>query len=124
FILLVLVLVLVVFRFIRDRVAGAADSAETPRGPSPQHLLQLLRGEPKAFPGPAERKRPFSACPGPSPGPSSRWEVPGTSPKEGAQEASGIDARAPPQLAPLDVEEKGQLYSEPPPNGRGPSPHL
>ncbi|MEQ2279209.1 hypothetical protein AMECASPLE_007105, partial [Ameca splendens] len=29
-------LVLVVFRFIRDRVAGAADSAETPRRPSPR----------------------------------------------------------------------------------------
>ncbi|MEQ2227155.1 hypothetical protein ILYODFUR_034895, partial [Ilyodon furcidens] len=32
----VVVLVLVLFRFIRDPVAGAADSVETPRRPSPQ----------------------------------------------------------------------------------------
>ncbi|MEQ2247676.1 hypothetical protein ILYODFUR_011628 [Ilyodon furcidens] len=56
---------------IRDRVAGAADSAETPRRPSPQT-------PPPAPPGGAQ----------------GRWDVPGTPPEEGVQEASGIDARA------------------------------
>ncbi|MEQ2240375.1 hypothetical protein ILYODFUR_014252, partial [Ilyodon furcidens] len=37
-------LVLVVFRFIRDRVAGAADSADTPRRPSPQTPLPAPPG--------------------------------------------------------------------------------
>ncbi|MED6239507.1 hypothetical protein ATANTOWER_007269 [Ataeniobius toweri] len=62
------VLVLVIFRFIRDRVAGAADSAETPDVPLPRHLLQLLRVEPKAFPGQPRDIVP-PACPGSSPGP-------------------------------------------------------
>ncbi|MEQ2287337.1 hypothetical protein AMECASPLE_011327 [Ameca splendens] len=62
FFLLFLVLV---FRFIQDRVAGAADSAEMPDVPLPRHLL---RGEPKAFPGQPRDIVP-PACPGSSPGP-------------------------------------------------------
>ncbi|KAK5622014.1 hypothetical protein CRENBAI_012314 [Crenichthys baileyi] len=34
-----------------DRVPGAAYLVETPDFPFPTHLLQLLQGEPKAFPG-------------------------------------------------------------------------
>ncbi|MED6288564.1 hypothetical protein CHARACLAT_027865 [Characodon lateralis] len=55
---------------------GAADSAETPRLPSPQT-------PPPAPPGGAQ-----------VPWASSRWDVPGTPPEEGVQKASGIDARA------------------------------
>ncbi|MED6259804.1 hypothetical protein ATANTOWER_032107 [Ataeniobius toweri] len=39
-----------------------------PDVPLPTHLLQLLRGEPKAFPGQPRDIVP-PACPGPSPGP-------------------------------------------------------
>ncbi|MEQ2220455.1 hypothetical protein ILYODFUR_005639 [Ilyodon furcidens] len=58
---------LVIFCFIwdRDRVMGAADSVETPR-----HLLQLLRGEPKAFTSQPRDIVP-PACPGSSTGPPS-----------------------------------------------------
>ncbi|MED6294995.1 hypothetical protein CHARACLAT_026805 [Characodon lateralis] len=55
---LVLVLVLIVFRFIRDRVAGAADSAETPRHPSPQTPLPAPPGGAQGVPRPAERHGP------------------------------------------------------------------
>ncbi|MEQ2201755.1 hypothetical protein XENOCAPTIV_017514 [Xenoophorus captivus] len=57
------VLVLVVFRFIWDRVVGAADSAETPRRPSPQTPPPA----PPAFPGQPRDIVP-PACPGPPPG--------------------------------------------------------
>ncbi|MEQ2281809.1 hypothetical protein AMECASPLE_034177 [Ameca splendens] len=82
-------LVLVVFRFIRDQVAGAADSAETPRRPSPQTPPPAPPGEAQGVPRPAERHSLSSV-----PWASSQWDVPGTPPEEGVQEASGIDARA------------------------------
>ncbi|MED6272113.1 hypothetical protein CHARACLAT_027010 [Characodon lateralis] len=59
--------------------------------PLPRHLLQLLWVDPKAFPGQPRDIVP-PACPGPSPGPPTRWDVPETPPEEGVQEASGIDA--------------------------------
>ncbi|MEQ2278308.1 hypothetical protein XENORESO_015980 [Xenotaenia resolanae] len=83
------VLVLVVFRFIRDRVAGAADSAQMPRGPSLQTLPPAPPGGAQGVPRPAKRHSPSSVS-----WASSRWDVPGTPPEEGVQEASGIDARA------------------------------
>ncbi|MED6259551.1 hypothetical protein ATANTOWER_025013 [Ataeniobius toweri] len=52
--------------------------------PLPRHLLQLLRGEPKA---PAERHSPSSVS-----WTSSRWDLPGPPPEEGVLETSGIDA--------------------------------
>ncbi|MED6244702.1 hypothetical protein ATANTOWER_021568 [Ataeniobius toweri] len=88
-----LVLVLVVFRFIRDRVAGAADPAETPRRPSPQTPPPALPGGAQGAPRPAERHSPSSVS-WAVPWASSHWDVPGTPPEEGVQEASGIDARA------------------------------
>ncbi|MEQ2310907.1 hypothetical protein AMECASPLE_014095 [Ameca splendens] len=57
-----------VFHFIRDRVAGAEDSAETPRCPSPQTPPPAPPGGAKAFPGQPRDIVP-PACPGPSPGP-------------------------------------------------------
>ncbi|MEQ2163350.1 hypothetical protein GOODEAATRI_029109 [Goodea atripinnis] len=85
-----LVLVLVVFRFIRDRVAGAA---ETSRRPSPQTPPPVPPGGAQGVPRPAERHSPSSVS-WAVPWASSRWDVPGTPPEEGVQEASGIDARA------------------------------
>ncbi|MEQ2274184.1 hypothetical protein XENORESO_015637 [Xenotaenia resolanae] len=82
-------LVLIVFCFIRDRVAGAADSAETPRRPSPQTPPPAPPGGAQGVPRPAERHSPSSI-----PWASSQWDVPGTPPEEGVQEAPGIDARA------------------------------
>ncbi|KAK5604932.1 hypothetical protein CRENBAI_006527 [Crenichthys baileyi] len=92
---------------IRDRVTGAADSAETPRGPSPQTPPPAPLGGAQGVPRPAERHSPSSvswavpwgssrptAVPWASSRPTSRWDVPGTPPEEGIQEASGIDARA------------------------------
>ncbi|MEQ2225784.1 hypothetical protein ILYODFUR_020940, partial [Ilyodon furcidens] len=85
-------LVLVVFRFIQDRVVGAAHSVETPRLPSPQTPLPATPGGAQDIPRPAKRQslrrvlgRPWA---------SSLWDVPGTPPEEGVQEASGIDARS------------------------------
>ncbi|MEQ2230624.1 hypothetical protein ILYODFUR_031355, partial [Ilyodon furcidens] len=86
-------LILVVFCFIRDRVAGAADSAETPRRPSPQTPPPAPPGGAQGVPRPAERHSPSSVS-WAVPWASSRWDVPGTPPKEGVQEASGLDARA------------------------------
>ncbi|MEQ2305943.1 hypothetical protein AMECASPLE_003159 [Ameca splendens] len=70
------VLVLV-YCFIRDR---AADSAETPRRPSPQTPPP---GGAQGVPRPAERHNPSSVS-----WASSRWDVPGTPPEEGVQETS------------------------------------
>ncbi|MEQ2255090.1 hypothetical protein ILYODFUR_010178 [Ilyodon furcidens] len=64
-----------------------------PDVPLPRHLLQLLRGGAQGVPRPAERHSPSSvslAVPWASP----RWDMPGTPPEEGIQEASGIDGRA------------------------------
>ncbi|MED6256219.1 hypothetical protein ATANTOWER_022047 [Ataeniobius toweri] len=90
---LVLVLILVVFRFIRDQVSGPADSVETPRRPSPQTPPPAPLGGAQCIPRPAERHSPSSVS-WAVPWASSRWDVSGTPPKEGVQEASGIDARA------------------------------
>ncbi|MEQ2252429.1 hypothetical protein ILYODFUR_021661 [Ilyodon furcidens] len=54
--------IVVIFHFIRDRVAGAAESVETPRRPSSQTHPPAPPGESKVFPGqqPAERHSPSS----------------------------------------------------------------
>ncbi|MED6273271.1 1-phosphatidylinositol 4,5-bisphosphate phosphodiesterase beta-1 [Characodon lateralis] len=57
----------------------------------PRHLLQLLQGGAQGVPRPAERHSPSSVS-WAIPWASSRWDVPGTPPEEGVQEASGIDA--------------------------------
>ncbi|MEQ2225601.1 hypothetical protein ILYODFUR_019241 [Ilyodon furcidens] len=82
-----------VFRFIQDRVVGAADSVDTPRRLSPQTPPPAPPGGAQGVPRPAETHSPsnvFWAVPWAS----SRWDVPGTTPEEGVQDASGIDARA------------------------------
>ncbi|MED6248464.1 hypothetical protein ATANTOWER_000718, partial [Ataeniobius toweri] len=76
------VFVLVVFHFIRDRVAGAADSAEMPRRPSPQTPLPAPPGGAQGVPRPAERHSPSSVS-WAVPWASSQWDVPGTPPEEG-----------------------------------------
>ncbi|MEQ2317048.1 hypothetical protein AMECASPLE_038803 [Ameca splendens] len=75
---------------IRDQVAGAADSAETPRRPSPQTPPP---GEAQDVPRQAERHSPSSMS-WAVPWASYQWDVPGTPPEEGVQEASSIDAQA------------------------------
>ncbi|MEQ2293985.1 hypothetical protein AMECASPLE_039197, partial [Ameca splendens] len=77
---------------IQDRVAGAADSAEMPRRQSPQTPPPAPPGGAQGVPRPAERHSPSSVS-WVVPWASSRWDVPGTPPEEGVQEASGIDAR-------------------------------
>ncbi|MEQ2159982.1 hypothetical protein GOODEAATRI_028862 [Goodea atripinnis] len=47
---------------------GQQTQQRRPDVPLPRHLLQLLRGEPKVFPGQPRDIVP-PACPGPSPGP-------------------------------------------------------
>ncbi|MEQ2311850.1 hypothetical protein AMECASPLE_024741 [Ameca splendens] len=47
---------------------GKQTQQRRPNVPLPRNLLQLLRGEPKAFPGQPRDIVP-PACPGPSPGP-------------------------------------------------------
>ncbi|MEQ2198914.1 hypothetical protein XENOCAPTIV_020799, partial [Xenoophorus captivus] len=47
---------------------GQQTQQRRPDIPLPRHLLQLLRGEPKAFPGQPRDIVP-PVCPGPSPGP-------------------------------------------------------
>ncbi|MEQ2247814.1 hypothetical protein ILYODFUR_012958 [Ilyodon furcidens] len=74
---------------IRDRVAGAADSAETPRRPSPQTPPPAPPGGAQGVPRPAERYSPSSVS-WAVPRASSRWDLPGTPPEEGVQEASGF----------------------------------
>ncbi|MED6293111.1 hypothetical protein CHARACLAT_007537 [Characodon lateralis] len=68
----------------------------------PGHQLQVLQnsspelsvfGGAQGVPRPAERHSPSSVS-WAVPWASSRWDVPGTPPEEGLQEASGIDARA------------------------------
>ncbi|MED6272054.1 hypothetical protein CHARACLAT_026418 [Characodon lateralis] len=49
-------------------MTGQQTQHRQPDDPLPRHLLQLLRGEPKAFPGQLRDIVP-PACPGPSPGP-------------------------------------------------------
>ncbi|MEQ2282313.1 hypothetical protein AMECASPLE_039267 [Ameca splendens] len=67
---------------------GQQTQQRRPDVPLPRHLLQLLRVEPKAFPG-QPRHSPFSVS-WAVPWASSQWDVPGTPPEEGVQEASGI----------------------------------
>ncbi|MED6264319.1 hypothetical protein CHARACLAT_013582 [Characodon lateralis] len=76
-----------------DIHTSRADSAETPRRPSPQTPPPAPPGGAQGVPRPAERHSPSSVS-WAVPWASSRWDVPGTPPEEGVQEASGIDARA------------------------------
>ncbi|MEQ2193662.1 hypothetical protein XENOCAPTIV_008529 [Xenoophorus captivus] len=64
-------------------IAGAGDSVETPRLPSP-HLLQFLQGEPKEFPGQPRDIVP-PACPGPSPVPPPGGTCPEHLPREASR---------------------------------------
>ncbi|MED6266591.1 hypothetical protein CHARACLAT_003625 [Characodon lateralis] len=66
---------LVVFRFILNRVAGAADSVETPRRPSPQTPPPAPPGGAQGVPRPAKRHSPSSVS-WAIPWASSRWDVP------------------------------------------------
>ncbi|MEQ2227421.1 hypothetical protein ILYODFUR_037569, partial [Ilyodon furcidens] len=86
------VLVLVVFRFIRDRVVGAADSVETPRRPSPQTPPPAPLGGAQGVPRPAK--------------------------KQSIQRVLGLLLE---HLQRKDVEEQ-RLYSESLPDGRAPHP--
>ncbi|MED6276958.1 hypothetical protein CHARACLAT_008268 [Characodon lateralis] len=70
-------------QLIQDRVAGAADSEETPRLPSPQTPPPAPLGGAQGVPRPAERHSPSSVS-----WASFQWDVPGTPPEEGVQEAS------------------------------------
>ncbi|MED6271341.1 hypothetical protein CHARACLAT_019195 [Characodon lateralis] len=65
------VLVLVVFHFIQDWVVGTADSAETPRHPSPQTPPPAPPGGTQDISRPAKRHNPYT-CPVAS----SQWNVP------------------------------------------------
>ncbi|MEQ2176588.1 hypothetical protein GOODEAATRI_029470, partial [Goodea atripinnis] len=80
------------FRFILDQIAGAADSAEMPRRPSPQTPPPAPPGGAQGVPRPAERRSPSSVS-WVVPWASSRWDVPGTPPEEGVQEPSCINAQ-------------------------------
>ncbi|MEQ2234288.1 hypothetical protein ILYODFUR_030370 [Ilyodon furcidens] len=84
---------LVIFRFIRDWVTGAAYSAKTHRRPSLQTPAPAPPGGAQGVPRPAERHSPSSVS-WAVPWASSWWDVSGTPPEEGVQEASDIDARA------------------------------
>ncbi|MED6259364.1 hypothetical protein ATANTOWER_021527 [Ataeniobius toweri] len=69
-------------------------SAETPRLPSPPDTSSSSSGwSPRRSQASRERHSPSSVS-WDVPWASSRWDVPGTPPEEGVQEASGIDARA------------------------------
>ncbi|MEQ2238351.1 hypothetical protein ILYODFUR_032402 [Ilyodon furcidens] len=74
----------------QDRVAGAADSVETPRRPSPQTPPP---GGAQGVPTPAVRHNPSSVS-WTVPWASSLLDVPGTPPGGGVQEASDTDAQA------------------------------
>ncbi|MEQ2252927.1 hypothetical protein ILYODFUR_026849, partial [Ilyodon furcidens] len=93
---------------------GVGSRAQQPKQrdpdfPLPSHLGQLVRGNPKAFPGQPRNIVP-PACPGSSSGP-----LPGgMCPEHLTREASRRHPNQipePPQLAPLDME-KQRLYSE------------
>ncbi|MEQ2224633.1 hypothetical protein ILYODFUR_009462 [Ilyodon furcidens] len=77
----------------QDRVTGVADSVETSRLPSPQTPPPVPPGGAQGNPRPAERHSPSSVS-WAVPWASSWWDMPGTPPEEGVQEASDIDARA------------------------------
>ncbi|MED6284944.1 hypothetical protein CHARACLAT_023997 [Characodon lateralis] len=64
-----------------------------PRRSSPQTPPPAPPGGAQGVPRPAKRHSPSSVS-WAVPWASSRWDVPGTPPEEGIQEASGIDARA------------------------------
>ncbi|MEQ2305618.1 hypothetical protein AMECASPLE_039613 [Ameca splendens] len=81
-----MILVLVVFRFIRDRVAGAADSAETPRRPSPQTPPPAPPGGAQGVPRPVERHGAFSVS----------WAVPWNTSR--GRRPGGIQYRCPSHL--------------------------
>ncbi|KAL3970244.1 alcohol-forming fatty acyl-CoA reductase [Sarotherodon galilaeus] len=94
---------------------GQQPKQRSPDLPLPSHLLQLIRGNTKAFPG-QPRDIISPACPGSAPGPPPG----GTCPEHLTQEAPRrhpCQMPEPPQLAPFDVEEQ-RLYSEPLPDGR------
>ncbi|MEQ2257616.1 hypothetical protein ILYODFUR_036510 [Ilyodon furcidens] len=78
-------LLLVIFRFIQDQVAGAADSVETPRLPSPQTPPPAPLGGAQDVPRPTERHS-LSSMSWAVPWASSRWDVPGTPPEGRIQE--------------------------------------
>ncbi|KAK5606775.1 putative serine/threonine protein phosphatase [Crenichthys baileyi] len=97
-------MVKVPYRFKCERYSYSSSSAypgpgrggsrqRYPDVPLPRHLLQLLRGGAQGVPRPAERHSPSSVS-WAVPWASSRWDVPGTPPEEGVQEAFDIDARA------------------------------
>ncbi|MED6285802.1 hypothetical protein CHARACLAT_032862 [Characodon lateralis] len=83
----------VIFRLSRTGSRGQQTQQRHPDVPLPRNLLQLLRGAAQCVPRPAERHSPSSMS-WAVPWASARWDVPGTSPEEGVQDASGIDARA------------------------------
>ncbi|MED6275841.1 hypothetical protein CHARACLAT_030585 [Characodon lateralis] len=85
--------IVVVFHFIRDRDAGAADSVEINRRPSPQPPPPGPPEGAQGVPRPAEKHSP-SVMSWAIPWASFWWDMPGTPPEGGVQEASGIDARA------------------------------
>ncbi|MEQ2173986.1 hypothetical protein GOODEAATRI_003166 [Goodea atripinnis] len=89
-----IVLILIVFRFIRDWVAGAAASVETHQTSLyPDTSSSSSVGSPRRSQARQGRHSSFSmSCV--IPWATSWWDVPGTPPEEGVQEAHGIDARA------------------------------
>ncbi|KAL3983525.1 myosin XVIII [Sarotherodon galilaeus] len=94
---------------------GQQPKQRSPDLPLPSHLLQLIRGNTKAFPG-QPRDIISPACPGSAPGPPPG----GTCPEHLTQEAPRrhpCQMPEPSQLTPFDVEEQ-RVYSEPLPDGR------
>ena len=89
----------------------------SPDVPVPSHFLQLIRGDPVAFPG-QPRDIVSPTCPGSSPGSS-----PGSPPSRTCKEHLTREASRshpnqmpqPPHLAPLNTEEQ-RFYSEPLPD--------
>ena len=91
-------------------VAGAAAWAGTPRLPSPRTFSPVLPGGSQGVPRPAEWHSPGSSS-GSPPGGACQEHLPWNA------------SREPPQLAPLDVEQR-RLYSELLPGDRAPHPSL
>ncbi|MED6246969.1 hypothetical protein ATANTOWER_027120 [Ataeniobius toweri] len=87
------VLVLVVFCLSGTGSRGQQTQQRHPDVPLPQTPLPAPPGGAQGVPRPAERHSPSSVS-WAVPWASSRWDVPGTPPEEGVQEAFGIDARA------------------------------